>query len=164
MKLLAIVAIAVIAGMLLLALGAIIAGQAGMLRGQRPADLGAKAGLLAMPKPGALNAVSSQSGEAATSIKPLRFEGDPAAAFSRLADIVQRTPGMTIVTRRSEYLHVEAQTRLLKFTDDVEFLLNPQEGRIDMRSASRLGRRDFDVNRARLEHIRQAFMQEGAVR
>jgi uncharacterized protein (DUF1499 family) len=40
----------------------------------------------------------------------------------------------------------------------VEFWVNPAKGVIDVRSASRLGREDFGVNRARVEAIRAAYM------
>lgn len=156
----AFVAFAGIAG--LLTLTAILAGQVGMLRGQRPADIGLRDGALKMPKEGALNAVSSQSTEKSTAIEPIRFEGDPDAAFLRLRSVVQNMPRSTIVTLRENYLHAEAETASLKYVDDVEFLLDAENRRIDMRSASRLGRRDFGVNRARLERIRQAFMAASA--
>ena len=40
------------------------------------------------------------------------------------------------------------------FVDDVEFWADPAAGVIQLRSASRLGRKDFGVNRARIEDIR----------
>jgi len=43
------------------------------------------------------------------------------------------------------------------FVDDVEFLLDPAARTIHVRSASRLGRRDFGVNRERIESLRTGF-------
>jgi uncharacterized protein (DUF1499 family) len=40
------------------------------------------------------------------------------------------------------------------FVDDVEFLADRASGVVHVRSASRLGRRDFGVNRARIEELR----------
>jgi uncharacterized protein (DUF1499 family) len=40
------------------------------------------------------------------------------------------------------------------FVDDVEFLVDPVKGVVHVRSASRLGRRDFGVNRERVERLR----------
>ncbi len=40
------------------------------------------------------------------------------------------------------------------YVDDVEFAFDPQAGVLHVRSASRLGRRDFDVNRERVEALR----------
>jgi uncharacterized protein (DUF1499 family) len=63
-------------------------------------------------------------------------------------------PGARIVEEQPDYLYAEFETRWLKFVDDVEFLLDEPHGAIQVRSASRLGRRDFGVNRARIEAIR----------
>jgi uncharacterized protein (DUF1499 family) len=64
-------------------------------------------------------------------------------------------PGARIVEQRDDYLRVEFQTRVLKFTDDAEFWFDPAAGAIQVRSASRLGRGDLGVNRARIESIRR---------
>jgi uncharacterized protein (DUF1499 family) len=45
------------------------------------------------------------------------------------------------------------------FVDDVEFFVDPARSVIQVRSASRLGHRDFGVNRKRIESLRAAFME-----
>jgi uncharacterized protein (DUF1499 family) len=40
------------------------------------------------------------------------------------------------------------------FVDDVEFTYDEKAGLLHVRSASRLGRRDYGVNRARVEALR----------
>ena len=45
------------------------------------------------------------------------------------------------------------------YVDDVEFLVNPTENVIDVRSASRLGQSDLGVNRQRIEQIRKLLQQ-----
>ena len=52
------------------------------------------------------------------------------------------------------YLYAEFKSAGLGFVDDVEFALDEKAGVIHVRSASRLGVRDFDVNRKRIEAIR----------
>jgi uncharacterized protein (DUF1499 family) len=64
-----------------------------------------------------------------------------------------------IITRDAGYLYAESSTPLLKFTDDLEFWLDRPAGVIQLRSASRLGRKDFNVNRERIEKIRAQFTQ-----
>jgi uncharacterized protein (DUF1499 family) len=66
-----------------------------------------------------------------------------------------------VVEQRPDYLHAEAETRWLKFTDDIEFWFNPVRGVVELRGASRLGRRDFGVNRQRVEAIRSAYLARG---
>lgn len=48
------------------------------------------------------------------------------------------------------------------YVDDVEFRLDAEANLIHVRSAARLGRRDFGVNRARLEAIRRRMGEFGA--
>jgi len=58
------------------------------------------------------------------------------------------------VTQSEHYLHIEFSSSLLGFVDDVEFLAAAEDQVIHVRSASRLGVRDFGVNRKRIEAIR----------
>jgi uncharacterized protein (DUF1499 family) len=43
----------------------------------------------------------------------------------------------------------------MRFVDDVEFWVDPAAGVVQVRSASRVGRKDLGVNRARIEAIRE---------
>jgi uncharacterized protein (DUF1499 family) len=64
-----------------------------------------------------------------------------------------------VVAATPTYLHAEARSLIFRFVDDVEFLIDPGQRRIQVRSASRIGYSDFGVNRRRVERIRQAFIQ-----
>jgi uncharacterized protein (DUF1499 family) len=88
-------------------------------------------------------------------IEPLRFTGDTAIAMNRLHDVIESWPGARIVENRPDYLYATFETRWLRFVDDAEFLLDPGARVIHVRSASRLGRKDFGVNRARVEALRR---------
>ena len=139
----------------------LVAGQMNLLAGRRPDDLGVRDGLLKPPVARSWNSVSSQAGRHEHTdyhlIAPLRYSGDANAAFARLEHVVAAMPGATVVERQPGYLYAQFQTRMLKFVDDVEFLLDAPAGVIHMRSASRLGRKDFGANRQRLEAVRQRF-------
>ena len=152
-------ALLAVAGLLLLA------GQLGLFAGKPPQDLGARDGRL---KPPSLtpNSVSSQAGRHAdhpqrsgADIAPLRYTGDARVALRQLATLLETTPGCVLVTQEPAYLYAQCRTRWLKFTDDVEFSLDEAGGVIHVRSASRLGRKDFGVNRARVEALRARFDQ-----
>jgi len=157
-----------IKNILLIAVGlvalVVIAGQAGLLGGQRP-ELGVLDGRLQPPSP-TPNSVSSQTHlhpghpqAAYAAVEPLPLKAAGAAASLRvLTDVLQAMPGVTVVEQKDNYLRAQAQTRWLKFIDDLEFWIDPQQARIEVRSASRLGRKDFGVNRARLEAIRNAYL------
>lgn len=146
-----------------LAVALVGAAQLGLLGGSAPADLGVTKGRLKPPS-STPNSISSQSylypghpQQAYAAIEPLKFSGDGEAAMVRLASLLTRLPGTVVVVQRPDYLYAQSSTRLLKFTDDVEFWLDKSVGAIQVRSASRLGRKDFGVNRARIEDIRARF-------
>ncbi|WP_167631240.1 DUF1499 domain-containing protein [Mariprofundus ferrooxydans] len=53
------------------------------------------------------------------------------------------------------YLHATFTSSLFHFVDDVELRLDSEQGLIQIRSASRVGRSDLGVNRKRVEQIVQ---------
>ena len=144
------------------------AGQLGLLAGKAPSGLGVKDGKLKPPSRTA-NSVSSQAmlwpegdyASAYAQIEPLPLRGDGTAAMTRLRTLVAAWPGARIVEERPDYLRAEFSTRWLRFVDDAEFSLDPAGGVIHVRSSSRLGRKDFGVNRARIEAIRAKWHTAG---
>jgi uncharacterized protein (DUF1499 family) len=144
------------------------AGQFGWLTGQAPNDLGVRDGKLKPPSR-TDNSVSSQAtlwpeGEFATQyarIAPLATGGNGSSAMSRLRTVLVAWPGARIVEDRADYLRVEFTTRWLRFVDDAEFWLDPATNVIQVRSAARLGRKDFGVNRKRIEAIRAQLHTAG---
>ena len=154
--------VAFLAGLLLLA------GQWGLLSGKTPENLGVTDGKLKVPSQ-TENSVSSQTSlypthpmRAYAEIAPIAYAGDPSAAWAKLERAVAALPRTSVVTNKKldvgqRYLYVQCTTLMLRFTDDVEFAMDEVNHVIHVRSASRLGRKDFGVNRARIEAIRAAF-------
>lgn len=64
-----------------------------------------------------------------------------------------------IVKSELGYLHTEVESDLIGFIDDVEFYLPKNENVIHIRSASRVGFSDFDVNRNRVRQISAALVK-----
>jgi uncharacterized protein (DUF1499 family) len=151
-------------GLALLVLGA---ARLELLAGRPPADLGVRNGRLQAPSL-TPNSVSSQSRlhpghpqQAAAQIDPLPLRaGDGAASMQALAAVLRDWPGMTVVTQQPDYLYARARTPWLHFVDDLEFWFDPAAGAIELRSASRLGSRDFGVNRQRIEAIRARYLAQ----
>lgn len=117
---------------------------------------GVKEGKLA-PCPDTPNCVSSQATDAAHAIEPLVYDTTPAEAMRRLRQVIDALPRTHVVSATDDYLHVEFTSAILRFVDDVEFYVDAASRRIHVRSASRVGRSDFGVNRKRVEAIRAAF-------
>jgi uncharacterized protein (DUF1499 family) len=128
----------------------------GLFSGSRPDNLGASNGRLA-PCKRTPNCVSSQADaerDAGHYVAPIRFAGGEREAWAALRTAVQSMPRARLVADGESYLYAEFVSRTMGFVDDVEFLLDEKAGVIHVRSASRLGIRDFGVNRERVEAIR----------
>ena len=141
-------------GILIAAL--ILGGQMGLLTGKRPVGFGVQDGKL-KPAPNTPNCVSSQTTSEYHQIAPLTYTGDGAAAFARLKTIVSGMQTASVIDSKPGYLYAEYTSKLLGFVDDAEFYLDEKAGVIQVRSASRLGQKDFGVNRARIEAVRAAL-------
>ncbi|MHC5212462.1 MAG: DUF1499 domain-containing protein [Planctomycetota bacterium] len=114
------------------------------------------------PCPDRPNCVSSQTDDAARRVEPLHFEGPPEDAWQRLMTTLRAMPRTQIVQEQDGYAHAEVTTALLRFIDDLEFLLDARAGVIHVRSASRVGYSDMGTNRRRIEALRAAWEAAGA--
>jgi len=83
------------------------------------------------------------------------IKGDK-TTWDKLKEIVQAQGG-EIVQDDDNYLHVTFRSAVFQFVDDVELRLDEAGNTIHIRSASRMGRSDFGVNRARVETIKKAL-------
>jgi uncharacterized protein (DUF1499 family) len=126
-----------------------------MFAGKRPTYLGVKDGRLPRPR-STPNCVSSQADPAdqVHYIEPIRFKGSAAEAVAAARKAVEATPRATVIRHEGNYLYAEFRSRLLGFVDDVEFTYDEKAQALHVRSASRLGRGDWGVNRARVEALR----------
>ena len=118
-----------------------------MFNWRRPENLGVKDGRLAPPRR-TPNCVSSQADPADPEhyIAPIRGE---LAAARRAIESLPRT---RIIRAEGNYLYAEFRSKLLGYVDDVELYFDGSV--LQVRSASRLGRKDFGVNRQRVERLR----------
>jgi len=120
-----------------------------MFNWRRPDNLGATNGRLA-PCKRSPNCVSSQADPSDEEhyIAPIAFAGSMQSLRAAIAEL----PLATIIVAEGDYLYAEFRTPILRFVDDVEFL--KAADLLHVRSASRLGRRDFKANRHRVEQLR----------
>ena len=104
------------------------------------------------PCPDSPNCVSSLATDATHAIDPLPLP--PENPIDVVRQIVESFPGTRVVTADDRYLHATFTSRVFRFVDDVEFLVDEAAGVLQVRSASRLGYGDMGVNRGRVEEIR----------
>jgi len=107
--------------------------------------------------PASPNCVCSQAPDSAHQIAPLTFTGSAEAAFRRIKAVVADQPRARIVGESAGYLRAEFRSRIFRFIDDVEFVVDEPNHLIHVRSASRVGYSDLGVNRRRVETLRAAF-------
>ena len=122
------------------------------LKGRQP---GMETGQL-KPCPGTPNCVCSEYENGAWYIQPFDFDEPPMNAWSKLKSAVTSSGGQ-IQEATENYMWCTFKTRLFRFTDDVEFRLDANARRIEVRSASRVGKGDFGANRKRIEKLRKLF-------
>jgi uncharacterized protein (DUF1499 family) len=79
------------------------------------------------------------------------FEWEGRGAIARIKGVVETTEAARIVRGRPTYLYAQFQTRWFKFVNDAEFFAERRTKVVHVRSASRIERKDFGVNRARIE-------------
>jgi uncharacterized protein (DUF1499 family) len=140
---------------------AVLAGQFGLFRGDKPDDLGVQDGKLKPPS-STPNSVTSQAAlypdhpqQSYASIPPLTVHGDGESTLTLIKNIIETTAGAEIIESKADYLYAQFTTPIMKFVDDTEFWYEPTQDLIHVRSASRLGKSDLGTNRKRIETIRK---------
>ncbi len=123
--------------------------------GTRPTNLGVKEGKLLLC-PVTPNCVSSQAEKTDSHfIEPFKYSVDLSIAFSQLRSLIESQDRTTIISASETYINVEFKSRLMRYVDDVEFYFDDANKIVHIRSASRLGSSDWNVNRKRIESIRE---------
>lgn len=122
----------------------------------RPANLGVSDGRLA-PCPQTPNCVSTFAQDSVHGMEPIPYSGSLESARTKLLAVLRDMPRTKIIARKDTYVYVEFRTSVWRFVDDVEFLFDTENKLIHFRSASRLGKSDFGVNRDRMNRIVSRF-------
>ena len=108
------------------------------------------------PCPSTPNCVSSQAADQSQVIKPLAVPGDLTEQNAALLKVIADMPRTEIKAQSDNYLWVTFTTLIMRYVDDVEFILAEGEP-IAVRSASRVGHSDLGTNRRRVGNIRDAL-------
>ncbi len=110
--------------------------------------------------PSSPNCVCSQDTGADHYIDPILVSSSLPTAKTKLLSILEESARAKVTVQDGNYIRAEFSSRIFRFVDDVEFLLQEKatdETVIEVRSASRVGYSDFGVNRKRIEKIRDQF-------
>ena len=69
-------------------------------------------------------------------------------------------PRVRVVVATESYLRAEITSLVFRFVDDLELLIDQEQGVIHVRSASRVGQYDLGANRRRVEDLQRRFAAE----
>jgi len=131
--------------------------------GAVPDTLGVQpAGGLA-PCPDSPNCVSSLDDREGHNVEPIQLGGDVVTNWQELRQAVEALPGTVVVIHDDRYLHAESTSSMMRYVDDLELLLDRATGRVDVRSASRVGYGDMGVNAARVQLLRDLATERGVM-
>lgn len=89
---------------------------------------------------------------------PIPYVGTPEETRERLLRVLRSWPRTRIVREEPGAVTAECRSPIFRFVDDVDFRFDDEARLIHFRSASRLGRSDFGVNRRRMEAMRRRYL------
>lgn len=115
------------------------------------------------PCPPTPNCVSTEECAPDQAMAPIPFTGSAAGVQAAVRRALLAEARTRIVLEEPGYLRAEARSRIFRFVDDVEMVIDADERVIRFRSASRIGRRDFGVNRARMRRIGARLISDPAL-
>lgn len=109
------------------------------------------------------NCVSSNSFMFYNSVSPFKPAVPADRAWAAVRETVRSIPRTEIVEDRPGYIHAKCRSRVFRFTDNLEMLLDPDQKTITVRSAASLGIFDFGVNYFRVRGIRKELSEKGII-
>lgn len=111
------------------------------------------------PCPGTPNCISSlaPADDQVHHLPPLPYRGSRADTERRLRGALATVPRLTRRAAPADQWRFEARSLVFRFVDDVEFLFDDAAQVVHFRSASRVGRGDWGVNRRRMRRIATAY-------
>eukprot|EP00238_Polyblepharides_amylifera_P001152 CAMPEP_0196571156 /NCGR_PEP_ID=MMETSP1081-20130531/1321_1 /TAXON_ID=36882 /ORGANISM="Pyramimonas amylifera, Strain CCMP720" /LENGTH=219 /DNA_ID=CAMNT_0041887969 /DNA_START=79 /DNA_END=738 /DNA_ORIENTATION=- len=145
------------------------AGLMGPYPGEVPTDIGIQAGggLKACPKTPNCRSSSSPTSDDKHYTAPLSFSKPTPQAIADVTSIINNYPldlgfdgkGARLVSATDNYVYANMTSKRFGFVDDVEFLFD--NGKMMIRTASRLGESDGGVNTNRVEFFKAELLKAG---
>ncbi|WP_458776288.1 DUF1499 domain-containing protein [Desulforhopalus sp. 52FAK] len=104
------------------------------------------------------NCVNSFAENTKQYIDPIVMAGTASEVKTGILNILNGLKNAKIITTEDNYIRAEFTSKIFRFVDDVEFYFpstDTNEITIHVRSGSRVGHSDFNVNRKRIEMMRE---------
>lgn len=113
--------------------------------------------------PPAPHCVNSSDTDERHHVDPFVIRPGVSDAWPRIAKAVAESARTTVDGQGDRYLHATVLSPWHFYTDDLELLYLPGQGRVEVRSSSRVGYYDFHVNRDRVEALRRRLIEAGVL-
>ncbi len=110
------------------------------------------------------NCVSTEAQDRMHKIDVFHLKGDFSKNWHEIQDIVAKIPRSIIVRADETYIHAIFKSRIFRFVDNLELLLDPLSGIISIRSGAQSGYWDLGVNRGRAEQLRHELQAKDLIR
>ncbi len=110
------------------------------------------------------NCVSSQSTDPARRVAAFELRQPGEAAWNALIRLLADQPHARLLNAEANEATLEFDTASGMFTDDLRLVRDPAVGRVQVRSASRVGYFDFGANRRRVENLRALLLAAELIR
>ena len=109
------------------------------------------------------NCVSSAASDPRRRVGPWPLAADADSVWRAVREIVAATPRTRIVDEQGFSLRAEARSRIFRFVDDLELLIDSAKEVLAARSAARVGYSDRGVNRRRVLRIARELQRRGLI-
>jgi len=106
------------------------------------------------------NCVSTQDQRQSHSLAP--FALTEKANINEIETAALTLPRARLAEKNEQYLRIECLSKIMRFVDDLE--LKVEGNTLLVRSQSRVGYRDFGVNRKRANQLRDILTREGLIK
>ena len=111
------------------------------------------------PCPESPNCVSTQTQQQSKQMDPIPFALDIKEIVKIIKSVVEGLPNTRLEKESDHYLHYTFKSKIFRFIDDVEFLIDAEQKFIHFRSASRTGYSDMGVNKKRMTELTAGIEQ-----
>ncbi|HIF9445066.1 TPA: DUF1499 domain-containing protein [Photobacterium damselae] len=107
------------------------------------------------------NCVSSIDKRPEHHVDPFLLTSQGLSNWQSIKAIALTLPGSKLIKETPNYLHITCSSQFLGFIDDLE--IQQKNDHLDVRSASRVGYYDFNVNRNRVELLEKKLLKQGYI-
>ncbi|MBU1172050.1 MAG: DUF1499 domain-containing protein [Proteobacteria bacterium] len=85
-------------------------------------------------------------------------------AWPMIKDAISHIPRTEIMEYNDTYIHAKCRTRVFRFVDNLELVLQPDMKTVSVRSSSTIAISDLNVNRMRIYRLRNQLEKMGIIK